>query len=82
MEENKPLLSVGVKDWIKTFWMFLFSTVLSIAGDAIIQALSTGSYSLSAIHWHEIGAAILVTVLTYLKKNLLTNSNGQVLIKE
>ena len=82
MKEDKPFLSVGLKDWIKTFWMFLISTAISIVGDAILQSVSTGEYSLSAIHWKEIGGAILVAVVSYIQKNFVTNSKDQFLKKE
>ncbi len=81
MEASK-FLSVKTQDWIKTFWMFLISTIISIVGDALIQGFSSGSYSLSAIHWKEIGSAIGVAVITYIQKQLMTNSKGEILTKE
>jgi hypothetical protein len=62
--------------------VFLFSTIISIGGDAILQAYSYGDYSFSDIHWKSIGAAIVVAVISYLQKQLLTNSNGQILKKD
>jgi uncharacterized membrane protein YeaQ/YmgE (transglycosylase-associated protein family) len=80
--EGSSFFNLNKSDALKAFMMFLFSTVVSVIGDALIQAFSTGSYSLDAIHWKEIGAAILVTVVTYLKKQFLTNSDGSLLEKE
>lgn len=79
---KSKFLSFVTQDWIKAFWMFLFSTIVSIVGDAVLQAVSNGTYSVDGIHWKSIGAAVLVAVITYLKKQLLSNSNGQVLKKE
>ncbi len=76
------LLSLATSDFVKAFWMFLFSTVVSVVGDAILQAYVSGTYSLDAIHWKAIGASILVAVVTYLQKQLLSNSKGEVLKKE
>ena len=76
------LYRIGQQSWIKSLWMFLLSTVIGIVGDAIMQAFTVGSYSLGAIHWKEIGAAILVAVITYLKKEFITNSKGEILTKE
>jgi uncharacterized membrane-anchored protein len=75
-------LKLNQNDFVKAFWMFLISTIISVVGDAVLQEVNNGVYSLSAIHWNEIGAAVLVSVVTYLKKNLLENSNGQILKKD
>lgn len=82
MNEQKPFLSIGVKDWIKAFWIFLLSTVTSVVGDAIIQAFSRDGYSFSNIHWKEIGGAILLAIITYLQKQLLSNSECKFMTKE
>jgi hypothetical protein len=79
---KSKFLSLVKSDRLKAFWMFVFATVVSIVGDAIIQAVSTGNYSLDAIHWKEIGAAITVTVIAYLKKQFFSNSEGQPFKKE
>lgn len=82
MSENKPFLSVGAKDWIQAFWTFLISTAISIIGDALLQALSSGTYSVDQIHWREVGAAISVAVITYIQKNFFRNSDGKMFKKE
>ncbi|CAB4165481.1 hypothetical protein UFOVP916_33 [uncultured Caudovirales phage] len=76
------LFSMGVKDWIKALIIFISSTVISIGGDAIVQAVASGEYTLAAIHWKEIGGAVLVAVITYIQKQFFTNSNDQYLKKE
>lgn len=83
MKEIKTEFGKLVKsDYVKAFWMFLSSTVISIAGDAVMQAAINGSYSLTEIHWKEIGSAITVAVIAYIQKQLATNSEGKVLKKE
>lgn len=79
---NSKFLSLKAQDAIKAFWMFLISTVISIGGDAILQAFTSGTYSLDAIHWREVGAAIAVATVSYLQKQLTTNSQGQFFKKE
>ncbi len=76
------LFMLGKKDAVKALITLIFSTITSIVGDAIIQAISTGDYSLSSIHWKAIGAAILVTILAYLQKQFFTNSEGKFLKAE
>jgi hypothetical protein len=80
--KTAKFLSIKQKDFIKALWMFIISSAISIVGDAIMQLISMGVYSLSEIHWREIGLTILVSVLSYLKKNLLTNSNDEFLKKD
>lgn len=75
-------LKLEKNDFVKAFVMFLLTTIVGVIGDAILQAVNDGTYSLGAIHWKEIGAAILVAVIAYLKKQLLTNSNGDFLKKD
>lgn len=79
---KSKFLSLSAQDALKAFWTFLISTVISVAGDAVLQAYTSGSYSLSAIHWQEVGLAILVAVISYLQKQFVTNSKGEFLKKE
>lgn len=73
---------LGKSDLLKSLIMLAIATLISLVGDAILQAINDGTYSLSGIHWKEIGMTLLVTVLTYLKKNLFTNSDDEFLKKE
>lgn len=82
VNENSKPGSLNARDFVKAFWIFFISTVISIGGDAIVQAVSIGVYSLDAIHWKEIGAAIVVSIISYLQKQLLSNSKGEFLKKE
>ncbi len=79
---NKPLGKLGWNDAFKAFYMFLLATVTSVLGDALMQCLSTGDYSFASIHWPAIGGAIAVAALSYIQKQLLTNSKGQIMKKE
>lgn len=80
--KTSKFLSLYTQDWLKAFWMFLISTVVSVVGDALLQAFTSGTYSFAAIHWQEIGAAILVAVITYIQKNLFTNSKDEFMKKD
>lgn len=79
---KSKLFSIGKSSAFKAFIMFLLSSLISIVGDAILQEINNGSYSFAAIHWKEIGMAVLATVLAYLKKEFLTNGNGEFLKKD
>lgn len=80
--KNAKFLSLSAQDWIKSFWVFLFSTIISVAGDAIMQAIAYGDYNLTNVHWKSIVAAIVVAVISYLQKQFLTNSESKFLKKE
>jgi hypothetical protein len=79
---NSAYKSLGINDFINAFWLFLSSTVVAIVGDAILQAYFNHDYSLSTIHWKEIGAAIVTAIIGYLKVLFFTNSKGEMLTKE
>lgn len=80
--KSNGFLSLGKSDFLKALWMFLISTTLSVAGDAVIQAVTNGDYSLDSIHWKAIGAAILIATISYVQKNFFTNSNDEFFKKE
>lgn len=75
MKNLIKLIPSETKNWLKTFYLFLISTIVGIVGDAIMQTINSGSYSLSAIHWKEIGAAILLAVISYIQKNVMTKKD-------
>ncbi len=79
---DAPLGKLGMKDWLKTLAIFIISVITSAVLDAIIQLYQQGIYLFSAIHWNEIGFALIIAVLAYIQKNLVTNSNDQILTKE
>ncbi len=74
--KTTTFFKLGWSDLLKALIMLVLSTLISLIGDAVLQAVNDQTYSLSAIHWREIGFTILVTVIAYLKKNLFTNSDG------
>lgn len=76
------LFKIGQQGWVKSLWMFLLGTIVSVVGDAILQAVTSGTYSLGEIHWKEVGFTILAIVITYLKKELFSNSDGEPFKKE
>ncbi len=80
--KTSNFLTVSQQDWLKAFWIFLISTAISVVGDAAMQLFNSGTYSLESIHWREICAAIGVAVISYVKKNLFTNSNDEFLKKD
>lgn len=83
MEEVKSQFGKLIKsDAIKAFWMFVFTTIITMVGDAIMQEITSGTYSLDSIHWKEIGLAVVASVLAYIKKQLFTNSQGEILTPE
>lgn len=79
---NTKFLTLGKSDLLKSLIMLVLAAIVSLVGDAVLQAINNGDYSLASIHWREIGGAIAVTVITYLKKNLFTNSDGKILERE
>lgn len=80
--KNAKMWFLSKSDGIKAFWMFLFSTIVAVVGDAILQMVTTYTWCLECIHWKEIGGAIAVAVITYLKKQLLTGEKGKVFSNE
>ncbi|MFY9308103.1 MAG: hypothetical protein WAQ28_03530 [Bacteroidia bacterium] len=82
MKPRSNYLSVSQRDFIKGLVMGLISTAISVAGDAILQVLITDGYSLTNIHWPEIGGAVLVSMISYIKVKVFSNSNGDMFKKE
>ena len=80
--KTSNFLSFGKSDAIKAILMFIIATVLSVAGDAVMQAITNGDYSLDSIHWKSIAGAIGVATISYIQKNVLTNSEDKFLKKE
>ena len=74
---SAPIGSIGKSDWLKAFITFVISTVTGFIIDALVQASSIGEYSLSSINWQLIGSGVLIAVLTYIQKQLTTNSQGE-----
>ena len=79
---NSAFLSLSKNDAIKALWMLILSTITGFIGDAILQMKVTGAYSLTSIHWNELGAAILLVIITYIQKQFGSNSKGDFAKKE
>lgn len=79
MKKEPHLYSLMKSDWIKAFITFVLSTIVAIVGDAIMLMVQSGSLSLESMHWKEIGFAILVAVITYIKKQFFTGAEGKFL---
>ncbi len=71
-------ISANLPSWAKTFVMFFLSTVVSVIGDAVLQVVTTGGWDFSSIHWKDIAGAIAVAVITYAKKEFLTEKNAPI----
>ncbi len=82
MKTATQLFALGKADWVKAFITFFLSTIVAIVGDAIMQMVNSGTLSFGAIHWKEIGFAILVAVIAYIKKQFLTGADGNFLSKK
>ena len=79
---KSEFLSFAKSDFIKGLWMLVLSSLLSLIGDAILQAYNAGNYSFEAIHWKEIIFAVMVAVMAYVKKQIFSNSDGHFLKSE
>lgn len=74
MKQSK-LFSVGFRDFVKGLIMAVISAVLVV----IQETVSNGSLS---FHWQTIGKIALLTAITYITKNWLTNSKDHFMTKE
>jgi len=66
-------------DWIKAFITFVLSTLTGVIGDAIYVIVQSGSLDFSQMHWKQIGAAVILAVITYLQKQFMTGKEGKFL---
>ena len=67
--------NINIQDLTKGLILTVLSSTLTI----IYQTVSAGSLT---FNWKEIGLIALTSGIAYLMKNLLTNSNGEFMIKE
>ena len=67
--------NLNIQDLTKGLILTILSSTLTI----IYQTINAGSLT---FNWKEIGLAALTSGVAYLMKNLLTNSNGEFMIKE
>jgi len=75
--KKAAFMSLGKSDWVKTLIMLVLSTITGLILDAIVQQMGAGTYCFECIHWKQIGFAVLTVVLTYIQKNLGTNSEDK-----
>lgn len=72
---NSPFLTLNSRDFIRG----LFVAVLTAVVTFMYTSLQTGSLTFD---WKAIGMAALSSALAYIMKNLLTNSNDELLKSE
>lgn len=60
-------------DWLKTLIMALVSFLLSTLGTALQSAATTGNFT---VNWSLVGYGVLLTVTTYLSKQVGTTADG------
>ena len=72
---NSPFLTLNSRDFIRG----LFVAVLTAVVTFMYTSIQTGSLTFD---WKAIGMAALSSALAYIMKNLLTNSNDELLKKE
>jgi len=74
MKQSK-LFSLGIKDFIKGLLISVLGAVIGL----VKVSLDAGSLN---FNWTQIGTFALITALSYLTKNFLTNSEDKILKKE
>ena len=68
-------LSLNSKDFIKGLFIAILTAVITM----LYTSIEAGELMLN---WKAIGMTAISAALAYITKNLLTNSNGQILKKE
>jgi hypothetical protein len=72
---KSTFLNINTNDFLKGLLVAVLSSTLSI----VYSTINAGSLN---IDWKVISTTALTSGLGYIFKNLLTNSNGQILKKE
>lgn len=72
---NSSFLTLNAKDFIKGLVMAVLTAVITL----IYTSVQAGNLTFD---WKAIGVAALSSALAYITKNLLTNSNDQILKSE
>tara|TARA_R110000868_G_scaffold154729_1_gene380860 strand:- start:11299 stop:11538 length:240 start_codon:yes stop_codon:yes gene_type:complete len=72
---NSSLLTLNSKDWIKGLVVAVLTAIITV----VYNTIQTGALMLD---WKAISIAAISAALAYITKNLLTNSNDQLLTKE
>lgn len=72
---NSSLFTLNSKDWIKGLVVAVLTAVITV----VYSTIQTGTLVLD---WKAISIAAISAALAYITKNLLTNSNDEILTKE
>jgi hypothetical protein len=72
---NSSLFTLNSKDWIKGLVVAILTAVITV----VYSTIQTGTLVLD---WKAISIAGISAALAYITKNLLTNSNDEILTKE
>ena len=72
---NSPYLSLNSRDFVKGLIVAIITAVITM----LYTSIQAGDFVLD---WKAIGMTALSSGLAYIMKNLLTNSNDQILVKE
>jgi hypothetical protein len=72
---KSPFLSLNSKDFFKGLLVAVLSAVVTL----LYTCIQSGDF---IVDWKAIGMAALSAALAYITKNLLTNSNDELLKKE
>ncbi len=72
---NSSLFTLNSKDWIKGLVVAVLTAVITV----VYSTIQTGALVLD---WKAISIAGISAALAYITKNLLTNSNDEILTKE
>jgi len=72
---NSSLFTLNSKDWIKGLVVAVLTAVITV----VYSTIQTGTLVLD---WKAISIAGISAALAYITKNLLTNSNDEILTKE
>jgi len=72
---NSSLFTLNSKDWIKGLVIAILTAIITV----VYNTIQTGALVLD---WKAISIAAISAALAYITKNLLTNSDDQLLTKE
>ena len=78
MNQFSSFLSIGQKDFIKGFILAIISAILT----GVYGAIQTGKFPPDAAGWKAMAIVAIGAGVSYLIKNLFTNSNDEFMKKE
>lgn len=71
---QSAFFSLSKNDFLKGLVVFVLAAVFTY----LAQLFNVAGFSFTGIDWGQIGQIALMAGISYLAKNLVTNSNGQV----